>query len=285
MPYQHIETELLSGILVLRQNRPEKLNARCSQMYVEIMAALNDASADSNVVAVLLTSKGKFFSAGMDFQNDAKLAYTALPDDDAAVIAVKTSLPKQDSTDVRTWPAVKFIEAFIDFDKPLFGAVNGPAIGEGFSSLLHCDLLYAADSAYFWSPFARAGVAPEFCSTVLMPQRLGRSLASAAMYLGQKITAVQAQSVGFVVEVLPAGEDFERVVLAKLQQGLELTGPESVRKDTLQSYRRLVYGASDRESLREQCYAEFELIRQRGIDGTTALVQAYFQSLLPGANS
>ena len=61
MAYQTIETEKRNGILILRQSRPEKLNARNSQMYVEIMAVLSAASDDDEVVAVLLTSVGKFF--------------------------------------------------------------------------------------------------------------------------------------------------------------------------------------------------------------------------------
>lgn len=204
-----------------------------------------------------------------------------LASDGSDVAAIKTNLPKRDPEDVRTWPAVKFIEAFIDFDKLLIGAVNGPAIGEGFSSLLHCDLVYAADSAYFWAPFARAGVAPEFCSTQLMPQRLGRSLASAAMYLGRKISAQEALAAGFVVEVLEAGDAFEANVLQRLQEGLALTGPPEVRELTISAYRNLVYSEADRAELRRQCYEEFELIRERARTGVTKTVQQYYQDLLP----
>ena len=53
MTYQTIETEKRNGILILRQNRPEKLNARNSQMYVEMMAVLSAASDDHEVVALL----------------------------------------------------------------------------------------------------------------------------------------------------------------------------------------------------------------------------------------
>ncbi len=282
MKYQFIETEIRDGVFLLRQAREDKLNARCAQMYVEIMAALEQASADETVSVVLLTAKGKYFSAGMDFKDNPRLAYEVLPSDCAGVAKVKAALPKRDAQDVRTWLAVKFIESFICFDKPLIGAVNGPAIGEGFTSLLHCDLVYAAEGAYFWSPFARAGVAPEFCSTVLMPQRLGRSLASAAMYFGERITAEQAQAAGFVVAVMPAGAQFEEQVLERVHQGLDMLGPQTLRAATVQSYRRLVYPQQERDALLEQCYAEFELIRQRGVSGETREVQAYFSSQLPG---
>ena len=251
-------------------------------MYVEIMAALSIASEDDEVVAVVLTAVGKFFSAGMDFENEPRRAYEVQAGDSARTAEIKRALPKRIEGDVGTWLPVLFIESFIRFDKPLIGAVNGPAIGEGFSSLLHCDLVFATASAYFWAPFARAGVAPEFCSTMLMPERLGRSLANAAIYLGHRVSAAEAKSAGFVLELFPAGEKFESAVLARIEAGLALTGPPELRHNTLKRYKRLVYQDSDREKLLLQCRKEFELIREMGRSGDTKKVQAYYQNVLPG---
>jgi len=44
--------------------------------------------------------------------------------------------------------------------KPLVMAVNGPCIGEGFTTLMMGDVIYSSDTAYFWAPFARFGVTP-----------------------------------------------------------------------------------------------------------------------------
>lgn len=49
---------------------------------------------------------------------------------------------------------MQFVDALINFDKFLIGAVNGPAIGEGFSVPLHCDVIFANQSVYFWAPSA-----------------------------------------------------------------------------------------------------------------------------------
>jgi enoyl-CoA hydratase/carnithine racemase len=211
-----------------------------------------------------------------------KMSPKTLPSDSDAVLQIKASLPQRDPNDVSTWLPVLFIDSFIDFDKPLFAAVNGPAIGEGFSSLLHCDVVYAADSAYFWAPFARAGVAPEFCSTYLMPKILGASRAHAALYLGEKITASQALGAGFVLEVLPAGDGFEEQVLDKIQKGLELSGPPELRAKTLSAYKAIVVSESERAHLRQVCRDEFELIRDRSASGDTSAVQDYYSKDLPG---
>lgn len=284
MAYQTIECELNNGILVLRHDREDTLNARNSQMYVEIMAALKTASLDDDVVGVLLTGKGRFFCAGMDFNNQAKLAYEVQPTDSSTVHDVKINLPRRDEDDVATWLPVKFIESFISFDKLLIGAVNGPAIGEGFSSLLHCDVVYAADSAYFWAPFARAGVAPEFCSTKLMARKLGAGLANAAIYLSRRITAEEARSAGFVEAVYASGDAFEATVLSVVQDGLDLAGPPELRPQTLRGYKSLVFDEADRLAMIEQCRKEFELIRARARSGETKRVQAHYQNLLPPGN-
>lgn len=281
MGYTAIESELVDGILILRHARADKLNARNAQMYVEIMAALEEASLNVDVHLVMLTAKGRYFSAGMDFNNEPRLAYDVLPTDSPAVAAIKQGFPQRDPEDVRTWPAVKFIESFINFDKPLIGAVNGPAIGEGFSSLLHCDVVYAADSAYFWAPFARAGVAPEFCSTTLMHQRLGSTLANAAIYLARQVSVEEAKQAGFVLDVFPAGEQFEARVVADIQAGLALMGPPGLRNKTLRSYKQLVTGARSRAKLIEVCHQEFQLVRERALSGETEKVQAYYRGQLP----
>lgn len=280
-PYQTIKTDIKDGLFTLCQNRPDKLNARNSQMYVEIMAALKEASNNDEVAALVLTSSGKFFSAGMDFSNDTRIAYEVQTWDHPNTATIKTSLPKRDGQDVSTWLPVKFIESFINFDKPLIGAVNGPAIGEGFSSLLHCDLVYAARSAYFWAPFARAGVAPEFCATELLQARLGQSLAAATLYLARRITCEEAHNVGFVVDIIPDSEDFQNGVHSRLREGLQLAGPPDLRARTLQSFKQLAYSTDRRRELIDRCHREFELIGARARSGETARVQAYYREALP----
>jgi len=92
MTFRDIEVEQRDQVLVIRQNQPGQLNARTSQMYVELMSALQQASDDPQIAAVLLTGKGRFFCAGMDFKNDPKFAYEPLPEDSAAVRATKAGM-------------------------------------------------------------------------------------------------------------------------------------------------------------------------------------------------
>lgn len=65
---------------------------------------------------------------------------------------------------------IPFVDAFIEFPKPLVAMVNGPAIGIGASHLGLCDLVYCHESATFVTPFTQLGQSPEACSSVTFPE-------------------------------------------------------------------------------------------------------------------
>ena len=85
-------------------------------------------------------------------------------------------------------------DCWINCSKPLVMAVNGPCIGEGFTTLMMGDIIYSADSAYFWAPFARFGVVPEITSTITLPQRVGpASDASSAVVVAVRLSFLVAR--------------------------------------------------------------------------------------------
>ncbi len=281
MTYQTIEVETRDGLCFVTQNRPDRLNARNSQMYAEMIAAFEEANEDDAVSALVLTSTGDAFCSGMDFKNEYRQAYTVLPGDSERVAAVKSEFFADDALAAVVGLAKRFVQAFIKFEKPLVAAVNGAAVGEGFSSILHCDLIYTTPNAYFWAPFARAGAAPEFCATILAPRRLGPTVANAAIYFARKIDAHDARAAGFVLEILE-DNDFLTQVESRLQEGLALAGPPELRASTLKSFRALVYSAEERERLIAHADREFDLVQQRVALGETEQVRKYYAAQLPG---
>ena len=87
--------------------------------------------------------------------------------------------------------------------KPVIAAVNGPAVGIGCSLALDCDLVLAAESAYFLLAFVNIGLVPDGGSTALVPARAGVARAMEMGMLGERVPAEQALDWGLVNRVLP----------------------------------------------------------------------------------
>src|SRR5258708_10308145 len=141
-----IITERSEGILRIELNRPAKRNAMTSGMYATLAGIFNDAAKDEGTCVVLWHGAGESFSAGNDVDD-----------------FLKNPPGPGDS------PQARLMSALIDFDKPLIAAVRGAAIGGGTTMLLHCDFVYAGESAKFQMPFVNLPVVPEFGPRVSLP--------------------------------------------------------------------------------------------------------------------
>jgi enoyl-CoA hydratase/carnithine racemase len=102
------------------------------------------------------------------------------------------------STSRNGFPA--FVDVLQEFPKPLLAAVNGAAVGLGFTMLAHCDIVFVSDLARLLAPFTNMGVAPEAASSYLLPRRMGRQRASAALFTSDWISAEDAVATGLAVQ-------------------------------------------------------------------------------------
>ncbi|MBW2941361.1 enoyl-CoA hydratase-related protein [Zhongshania aquimaris] len=183
-PPNEILTSLSENILTITLNRVQKKNALSYAMYDSLIQLLNDAEENRGIKVVILTASGDYFTAGNDigaFQNSAEMPYNE-----------KSSF--------------HFMNTLASFKKPIIAAVNGHAIGIGVTLLLHCDLIYASDSCSFKMPFLTLGLVPEFASTMILPERLGRAKAVELLMIGDQFDSNQAVSLGIVNKALPADE-------------------------------------------------------------------------------
>jgi enoyl-CoA hydratase/carnithine racemase len=181
---EFIRTESSESVLQLRIDRPDKKNALTADMYAAITRALNGAEADPAIRVVTITGGGDCFSSGNDIAD----------------------FLRQDLTDIEATPVGRFLSVLAGFRKPLLAGVNGVAIGIGVTLLLHCDLVYAADTATFQLPFTNLGVVPEAGSTQLLAQRIGQLRASELMLSGERIGAARALEIGLINQIVPATE-------------------------------------------------------------------------------
>jgi enoyl-CoA hydratase/carnithine racemase len=184
------------GVRVITFNRPEMRNAFDSAMYREVTQALRDADRDESVGAVVLTGRGSAFSSGQDLG-------------EMAAIATGTA------TEGAGLGFMELIETLTQLSVPLLAAVNGVAVGLGFTILAHCDVVLVDASARLRVPFAELGVPAEAASSVLFPARMGWQQAARLLLTSDWVTAHEAVDLGMALQVCPDGTALtETVALA-----------------------------------------------------------------------
>jgi peroxisomal 3,2-trans-enoyl-CoA isomerase len=151
---------------------------------------LNEAGTAADVKGVVITGKGKYYSAGVDLSS-----------------LIKPMAPSTLIRKIRDENESVF-RTFLDFPKPIVAAVNGPAIGAAVTSTILMDRVIASKAASFSLPFARLGVPPEGCSSVTFAERMGE--AAAQRMLGPENwipSGQQALDAGLIDEVVDGDAD------------------------------------------------------------------------------
>lgn len=176
---EHVLVEFDAGVCTITLNRPKKKNALSVAMYAGIVAGFDEARRRREVRVIVLRGSEGVFTAGNDLLDFMK-APPAGPDS----------------------PVSKFLAHLVACEKPLVAAVQGPAIGIGVTMLLHCDLVYAGESARFRMPFVDLGLCPEAGSSFLLPRMMGYQRAAELLLLGEPFSAQLAHDYGIVNQVL-----------------------------------------------------------------------------------
>jgi 2-(1,2-epoxy-1,2-dihydrophenyl)acetyl-CoA isomerase len=186
MSYEHVIWEQEGGVGRITLNRPETLNAWHRAFGRELRAAIEGEAADGSVRALLITGAGRAFSSGADLKAGFEAADDGLPD-----IRKELELYHPIIGGVRR------------LEKPVVAAVNGPAVGIGASLALACDLILAAESAYFGLAFVNIGLMPDGGSTLFVPAAAGKARAFQMALLGERVPAARALEWGLVNFVHP----------------------------------------------------------------------------------
>jgi 2-(1,2-epoxy-1,2-dihydrophenyl)acetyl-CoA isomerase len=185
---QTVNMTVSDGAATVELNRPEVLNAWNPQLGADLLAALQAAAGDEHVRAVVVTGAGRAFSSGADLKDVSGGEMT--PDGRPDVYKTLTEVYH---------PIMQLIR---EMPKPVIGAVNGPAVGIGCSLALCCDLILAAESAYFLLAFVNIGLVPDGGSSLFMPTRVGIARATELAMLGERLPAPQALEWGLINRVV-----------------------------------------------------------------------------------
>jgi len=190
-----VTEEVRDGVAILTMNRPQRRNAFNDEQYDDLRDALADAQANDDVRVALVTGAAGTFTAGQDLAEMGGIEH----DDD------------------QPHGFTPFIDRLASFDKPLIAAVGGVAVGIGVTMLLHCDIVYIADSARLRAPFVSLGIVPEAGSSLLLQLAVGYQRAAELLYTSRWLDAAQAVEIGLAARRF-ADESLLEESLTKAQE-------------------------------------------------------------------
>jgi enoyl-CoA hydratase/carnithine racemase len=182
---ENVKIEISAGIMTVTLARVDKKNALTNAMYCAMSDGLERAEVDPDIRVVLFQGDGDSFTSGNDLA------------DFGAQASGKAGGESE---------AFRFISNLGKATRPLVAAVQGNAVGIGTTMLLHCDLVYLADTAKLMTPFVNLALVPEAASSWLLPARIGYVRAYAMFALGEPLNAATALACGLANAVVPVAE-------------------------------------------------------------------------------
>jgi enoyl-CoA hydratase/carnithine racemase len=169
-------------------NRPEKRNAFHDELVLATGTALRAAADDPGVRCVVLRGAGPMFSSGMDLASLGALAEAPGP------------LREFRRHCLWAWNAAE------EMPKPVICAIQGGCIGGALELALACDFRVLAADAVVGLPETRIGLIPDVGGSSRLPQVVGLGRAKELVMTGKLIGAEEAERIGLVNRVAPAGE-------------------------------------------------------------------------------
>lgn len=211
MEYQDIIYEQLGPVLRLWHNRPQVRNAEGRRLLEELDHAVQRASTDPSVHVVIFAAKGDHFSAGHDMKES---------------IRDRPNLTVEERYEYELEHYFEYGLRIHDMPKPTIAQVQGACIAAGFMVANMCDLMVAADDAYFSDPTGHT-LGAAAVEMLIHPHVMGMRKAKEMLFTGRKFTAQEGLEVGMVNRVVPRA-DLEEETL-KLAQHIASAPPFGLR--------------------------------------------------------
>jgi enoyl-CoA hydratase len=231
MTFETVIAEIQGAVGIVRLNRPKALNALSRQLIAELNQVLDAYEADASIGAIVLTGSEKAFAAGADIAEMQPLGYV----------------------DVFAQDFVAPWERLSQLRKPVVAAVAGFALGGGCELALMADIVIAADTAKFGQPEITLGLMPGAGGTQRLARSIGKAKTMDMVLTGRLIDANEAERIGLVSRVVPAGELLDVAIaiaakIAALSRPAVLSTKEAVNRafeggltDGIRTERRLFH--------------------------------------------
>jgi enoyl-CoA hydratase len=204
-----LQCERIEDVLRITIAHPRsELNAVDAALHHDLTALFAALKRERDARAVVLTGRGRAFSAGGDFNWFPELR-------------------AMDRLEALRRDAKQLIWDLLDIDIPIVAAVNGHAMGLGASIALLCDVIFMADTATIGDPHVRVGIVAGDGGVAIWPLALGPARAKQYLLTGDPVSAIEAERIGLVNRVVSAA-DLQAEALAFAQR-LAAGAPLAVR--------------------------------------------------------
>ena len=181
-----IEVARRDHVVTVTLNRPEKKNAINGKMWDELLATFAEIRDTADDRVLVITGAGGAFCSGADLSGDSQ-----------------GPRPHQLTAMRHVGDVALMLHRM---PKPTIAKVNGVAVGAGLNMALGCDLIVASDEARFSEIFARRGLTIDFGGSWILPRLIGMHRAKELALLAEIISAKEAEAIGLVNRVVPAGQ-------------------------------------------------------------------------------
>lgn len=180
-----------TAVALLTLNRPKALNSLSDALMSELVAKLKEVDADDGLRVAVVTGTGKAFAAGAD---------------------IKEMCSRATYSEVRHCNMLAHWSGISQIRKPVIAAVNGFALGGGCELAMSCDIIIASEDAKFGQPEIKLGTIPGVGGTQRLLRAVGKSKAMELVLTGEMLTAEEAERVGLISKVVPAGMALEEAL-------------------------------------------------------------------------
>jgi enoyl-CoA hydratase len=201
------DIDLLGSVAHLRLNRPEAYNSMTREFWSELPDAVRDLDAGGNVRALVISSTGKHFCAGMDLA-----VFTggsdAMGDGSTEVGRIRARLRQS---------VLHLQESFTALEKarfPVIAAIQGGCIGGAVDMVSACDLRYASADAFFCIQEINIGMTADVGTLQRLPKIIPDGIAREMAYRGQRVPAARAREIGLVNEVFDTHDELVEHAIA-----------------------------------------------------------------------
>ncbi|MDH3640228.1 MAG: crotonase/enoyl-CoA hydratase family protein [Gammaproteobacteria bacterium] len=257
-----VEVKKSGTVWTVIHNRPEARNAMDPESADALTQAFLDFDADSEARVAVFYGEGGAFCAGWDL----KYVSTLNEEYPLGELDIPPAGPRGNGAEIPRGPLGP---SRLELDKPVIGAIAGPAVAGGMELALWCDFRVMQEDAYLGVYCRRWGVPLIDGGTVRLPRIVGQGRALEIILTGRKVPADECLRIGLCEYLVPNGE--VRGKAEELAQDIARFPPTCVRTDRRSTIRS--HGLPIRDALIQEWHNGREALTKDGVSGATRFKQ------------